>query len=43
MSSFATDEMVINEATNKGITTSIDVFDSHIDENKEIIECPAQS
>ena len=37
------EEMVINETVDKGIVASIAVFDSHIDENKEIIECRAQS
>ena len=39
--SFVLEEMVINEATDEGITTSIAIFDSYIDEKKQIIECPA--
>ena len=37
------EEMVINEVTDEDIAASIAILDSHINENKEIIECPAQS
>ena len=35
--------MVINETTKEDIVASIAIFDSHIDEKKEVIECPTQS
>ena len=41
--SFDVEEMVINETSKENIATSIAIFDSYIDEKKQIIECPAQS
>ena len=38
--SFVVEEMVINEATNEDKTASIAIFNSHINENEEVIECP---
>ena len=43
MLNFVVEEMVINEATDKDIAASITIFDSHINKNKKVIECPTQA